>query len=88
MLTFIHPRNFTTSTYLSNQVCYTGVRERKEEIWGHANKPLNVCTFKVIKTNKCHEVNKGASIVFSNNGFGKTLLLKMAPSMFATCSFI
>jgi hypothetical protein len=60
------------------------VKERKEEILGHANKPLNVCTFKVINTNKGHEVNKGASIVFSNNAFAKALLLKMAPSIFAT----
>jgi hypothetical protein len=60
------------------------VKERKEEILGHANKPVNVCTFNVINTNKGHEVNKGASIVFSSNAFGKDLLLKVAPSMFVT----
>ncbi len=43
-----------------------------------------MCTFKVINTNKGHEVNKDASSVFSSNAFGKALLLKMVPSMFAT----
>jgi len=58
-------------------------KKGKKKYWG-MYKPLNVCTFKVINTNKGHEVNKGASIVFSNNGFAKALLLKMVPSIFAT----
>jgi hypothetical protein len=40
------------------------VKERKEEILGYANKPLNVCTFKVINTNKGHGVNKCLYYVF------------------------
>jgi len=47
------------------------VKERKEEILGHANKPLNLCLFKVINTNKGLEVDKGASIIFSTNAFAK-----------------
>jgi hypothetical protein len=47
------------------------VKERKEEILGHANKPLNFCTFKVINTNKGLEVDKGASIIVSSNAFAK-----------------
>ncbi len=58
-------------------------KKGKKKNWG-MHKPLNVCTFKVINTNKGHEVNKGASIVFSSNDFAKALLLKMAPSIFAT----